>query len=244
MSTDVIYADNFQTSLYLAHHGTEGMKWGVRNGPPYPLIRGGNGLISKIQKKRKENSTQSYEEAYGDDKKDTSYDPIKEQERRKKLARRLAIAAGVGAATAAAVVIAKKHKSRVQNGHFEIKDKDGNVTRMTMNQILSNWNKLNDDDIQKLVNSKQLREQLLSSLQKESPSSKLVGDIVRKLGSVAATGATAYVLKRIMQGPEHKEIKDPETGEIIDSYDKWVDWQKDRKNLAEWMFPNPNAKKK
>lgn len=24
-------------SYYLVHHGIEGQKWGIRNGPPYPL---------------------------------------------------------------------------------------------------------------------------------------------------------------------------------------------------------------
>ena len=27
--------------LYLAHHGVKGQKWGVRNGPPYPLKKAG-----------------------------------------------------------------------------------------------------------------------------------------------------------------------------------------------------------
>ena len=30
---DKLEADNSE----LAHHGVKGMKWGVRNGPPYPL---------------------------------------------------------------------------------------------------------------------------------------------------------------------------------------------------------------
>ena len=25
------------TKYYLAHHGIKGQKWGVKNGPPYPL---------------------------------------------------------------------------------------------------------------------------------------------------------------------------------------------------------------
>ena len=31
----------------IAHHGIDGMKWGVRNGPPYPLERYRNGSIKK-----------------------------------------------------------------------------------------------------------------------------------------------------------------------------------------------------
>ncbi len=48
---------------HLAHHGVQGQKWGVRNGPPYPIDRGGGkgvvksgegGRIETGQKKKKE----------------------------------------------------------------------------------------------------------------------------------------------------------------------------------------------
>ena len=34
--------------IYLAHHGVDGQKWGVKHGPPYPLKKGG---IKKAKKK-------------------------------------------------------------------------------------------------------------------------------------------------------------------------------------------------
>lgn len=44
-----------QTDLYLAHHGILGQKWGVRNGPPYPLGGGSysRSEIRKIYRERK-----------------------------------------------------------------------------------------------------------------------------------------------------------------------------------------------
>ncbi len=43
---------------YIAHHGIDGQKWGVRNGPPYPLSRKGSitkkkNVTSKVWKKQK-----------------------------------------------------------------------------------------------------------------------------------------------------------------------------------------------
>lgn len=32
---------------FLAHHGTDGMKWGIRNGPPYPLSKEGRAAIRR-----------------------------------------------------------------------------------------------------------------------------------------------------------------------------------------------------
>lgn len=48
-------------TLYLIHHGIDGQKWGVKNGPPYPLSEGArsakevrlNGKVSKSGKKKK-----------------------------------------------------------------------------------------------------------------------------------------------------------------------------------------------
>lgn len=42
------YIGNIAVSPYLEHHGIEGQKWGVRNGPPYPLDEDNK---SKVEKK-------------------------------------------------------------------------------------------------------------------------------------------------------------------------------------------------
>lgn len=34
---EIMYYVVHRTNEYLKHHGIEGQKWGVRNGPPYPL---------------------------------------------------------------------------------------------------------------------------------------------------------------------------------------------------------------
>ena len=39
----------YKNELY--HHGIEGQKWGVRNGPPYPLVRGIKNLKSRLFQK-------------------------------------------------------------------------------------------------------------------------------------------------------------------------------------------------
>lgn len=59
MMSDRLYEYNYEkpelSETYLAHHGVQGQKWGVKNGPPYPLSRqkgtgrlvGGKGSITK-----------------------------------------------------------------------------------------------------------------------------------------------------------------------------------------------------
>lgn len=44
-------ADDAEEEMkHLAHHGVKGQKWGVRNGPPYPLKRDSNGNVVKSAK--------------------------------------------------------------------------------------------------------------------------------------------------------------------------------------------------
>ncbi len=45
---------NFTTSNNFLHHGIEGQKWGVRNGPPYPLDQGNANRIVQERKNKLE----------------------------------------------------------------------------------------------------------------------------------------------------------------------------------------------
>ena len=52
---------------YLVHHGRMGQKWGVRNGPPYPLRLGGKSYGSIMKKKKKVPAVDSKEARDGVD---------------------------------------------------------------------------------------------------------------------------------------------------------------------------------
>lgn len=50
-SENAVPSFGIMSSYYdLQHHGTEGQKWGVRNGPPYPLSKGGKAQVKKQKK--------------------------------------------------------------------------------------------------------------------------------------------------------------------------------------------------
>lgn len=40
--------------MELQHHGIEGQKWGVKNGPPYPIVRNGKGTVKKGKQARQD----------------------------------------------------------------------------------------------------------------------------------------------------------------------------------------------
>ena len=63
----MLYEYNYEkpelSETYLEHHGVQGQKWGVRNGPPYPLSRQkkGNGrLVGKITINKKKDKHDDY----------------------------------------------------------------------------------------------------------------------------------------------------------------------------------------
>lgn len=43
-----MWLDNYRTWLY--HHGVKGQKWGVKNGPPYPIGENGGGSEKSVVK--------------------------------------------------------------------------------------------------------------------------------------------------------------------------------------------------
>ena len=42
-----------KTDQYLEHHGVKGQKWGVKNGPPYPINNARNRAIKRVRKTAK-----------------------------------------------------------------------------------------------------------------------------------------------------------------------------------------------
>lgn len=52
----------------LFHHGIDGMKWGVRNGPPYPLERKKTRLMKKEEKTKEQNKKSLAESLSGKEK--------------------------------------------------------------------------------------------------------------------------------------------------------------------------------
>lgn len=71
----------YNPESYLSHHGIDGMKWGKRNGPPYPLDEGQKSSAEK-RAARKE-AKLSYEEKRA--RKHKLYEELSDEERKKKI---------------------------------------------------------------------------------------------------------------------------------------------------------------
>lgn len=122
----------------LYHHGIEGQKWGVRNGPPYPLESGSEtkkrkGLLSYV-KKRKEQKRQKTEEK-----------ERKEQEARKaKLASKKEEVLRKGNATQVMEYFNDLTTDEIRNvvNRLEWEKKLVDIAKKEASQS-SNWNKMN-----------------------------------------------------------------------------------------------------
>lgn len=103
---------------YLAHHGINGQKWGVRNGPPYPLKPGmhsaaerkkNNNRYSQGVKQNRGGSSSKSGSSYSGSRERTKEEELallEKREKAKKIMKGVAIGAGVTAATAAIATLA------------------------------------------------------------------------------------------------------------------------------------------
>lgn len=136
---------------YLAHHGIEGQKWGVRNGPPYPLSaedhsarekKLNNGHYSQGVKQDRSgsgggggSSSGKTEEELRQERAQQYADKI--NEKRKKVAKTVAIATGIAAGTAAVTTAVATTAGLAVGGTAVIKHiaKNPNATKQAINNI-------------------------------------------------------------------------------------------------------------
>lgn len=91
---------------YLAHHGVDCQKWGVRHGPPYPLSGSDKKQAKRFYKKRlnsgkKESGDRSDKATADEVKKKPELTPEEKKARNKKIAQNVAIGAAVAASVLA-----------------------------------------------------------------------------------------------------------------------------------------------
>lgn len=114
---------------YLSHHGILGMRWGKRNGPPYPLGSGDHSVSEKKAGWRKslrgrneklysrpkitKNDLRNYKQKVDDENDKTlpKEKDLEQQAKRKELAKKIIISTAVAAGIGAGIYLAYKHAS-------------------------------------------------------------------------------------------------------------------------------------
>ena len=200
-------------STELCHHGISGMKWGKKNGPPYPLGAGDHSasekkagwrksldsmsneeLRQKINRKNLENQYRQYSSRLGENR-DTNntINTIKKGFR----------TAGQVANVASQGISLKNPQSKAK----VVSD----ITRNTANAAANNLNKtkrvsdnsdlshMSDDELRKKVNRMMLESQYMDAYQVDKGKSK-VEKILNTAGTVASIAGTAVSIGMVLKG--------------------------------------------
>ena len=200
-------------STELCHHGILGMKWGKKNGPPYPLGAGDHSasekkagwrksldsmsneeLRQKINRKNLENQYRQYSSRLGENR-DTNntINTIKKGFR----------TAGQVANVASQGISLKNPQSKAK----VVSD----ITRNTANAAANNLNKtkrvsdnsdlshMSDDELRKKVNRMMLESQYMDAYQVDKGKSK-VEKILNTAGTVASIAGTAVSIGMVLKG--------------------------------------------
>ena len=151
-----------ETLNYLEHHGIDGMKWGVQNGPPYPLDKEKHDrVVKKGQKKIK-----------------SLMDKHKEKETNKKKAK------------ARAAALAKARAARAQKAAREKREKylDDNKERVlksgSAKELAQYKGRLSNKELQDAWNRLELEAKVLSRAQAEDIKPDKVDEFFKKLGKI------------------------------------------------------------
>ncbi len=147
---------------YLEHHGIDGMKWGVQNGPPYPLDKEKHDrVVKKGQKKIKSLMEQH-----------------KQKEANKKKAK------------ARAAALAKARAARAQKAAKEKREKylDENKERVlksgSAKELAQYKGRLSNKELQDAWNRLELEAKVLSKAQAEDIKPDKVDEFFKKLGKI------------------------------------------------------------
>lgn len=189
----------------LAHHGIKGMKWGKRNGPPYPLDPSDH---SAAEKKA---TGGRYSQGVKQDRGKKKREPM-DEEKKKKIKRAIAIGAGVAGAaalTGGAIYLAKHPGTAgaIAGGAKELAK--GGIQALKQRKAI---NKLENKDIVK---------QSLKNLKAHNKEKR--SDVFKNIKSANATDRENNLLKKWDRQYKRQEKKGILSGDIIKNKSKLED---------------------